>query len=255
MEDPRQAAKRLARKLASLPEPAMRSFALGDALRAVAPADAVRLLESLVRGARRYPGPPWSTALQALAAALEDRALVTYDVRSALYLAAKEAGLPEVARLFFAAGARPEGEPEEPDPEQPVTPRGKPLTLGERKSLARGGRRELLQGLMRDPDAAVIRVLLENPRLTERDVVLIAARRPVRGDVLKAVFASRWSARYHVRRALVMNPYTPSDIAVRLVTTLVVPDLAAVAADANLSAAVRSQARELLEARRADAKD
>ena len=247
--DPREEALRLAWRLCALPEAAMRSAILAETFRDRPAADVVALLPELVGGARTRPGLPFSEAVTALAAALDDSVVLGYELRSALYAAAKQAGRDEIARLFFAAAAGPGDVPGEPEAGRSL-PRGaggaKTLTLGERKSLARGGRTHLLQHLMRDPDAQVIRILLGNPRLTERDVVFIAARRPVRGDVLKAVFRSRWVARYHVRRALVMNPYTPSDLAVRLVPTLSIPDLRAVAGDPHLGDPVRAQAEALL---------
>ena len=62
--------------------------------------------------------------------------------------------------------------------------RGRPLTLGERKSLARRPDRAMLDRLLHDPHPDVIRRLLRNPRLTEDDVVRLAARRPGRPEVL-----------------------------------------------------------------------
>ena len=56
---------------------------------------------------------------------------------------------------------------------------GRPLTLGERKSLARRPDRDLIARVMRDPNPDVIRILLNNPGLTESDVVRVCARRPV----------------------------------------------------------------------------
>lgn len=242
---------------------------MGEACRTLAPARVVELLYELIRGARLHPGPPWQAALAAVAATLGDEALLSYEVRAALYASAKEHGRQEVARLFLAA-APLVGEPEAPDPEVALLPaaaarpaeaargaprsgadlRGRTLTLGERKSLARGGRRDLLVHLLRDPDAAVIRVLLGNPKLTEADVVRVAARRPVRQDVLLAVFKSRWLSRYAVRKALVMNPYTPTDVAVGLVATLEEPDLRQAAGDPQLAEPVRAQAAAILAARK-----
>lgn len=240
------AALRLARRVAALPEPAMRRIAVVEALRDAPPPEVVAMLDALLTNARTEPGPPWQATLQTLAAALGDEALFAYDTRAALYAAAKAADRQEIARLFFAAVAGPPESSTPPEPEQPVMPRGKPLTLGERKSLARGGRRDVLLRLARDPDAQVIRILLGNPRLTERDVVFIASRRPVHADVLRAVFESAWMARYAVKRTLVLNPYTPSDLGVRLVTTLHAADLRAVADDGNLSDPVRDEAKALL---------
>jgi hypothetical protein len=243
-DDPREAAEWLARKLAVLPEAPMRGRVLCEALSAAPPSQVVAALHQVLRAARINPAPPYTVAVVALAQALSEPNLVGYDQRAELYGAAKEQGLGEVARLFFAAGTGP-GEPKVPGPEQPVGA-GRTLTLGERKALARSQGREVLARLLRDPDVAVIRVLLENPRLIEADVVLVAARRPARGDVLRAVFASRWITRYHVKRALVMNPYTPGDLAVRLCAALETADLRAVAQDGNLATPVREQAKILL---------
>ena len=64
--------------------------------------------------------------------------------------------------------------------------------------------------------------------------------------MLRVVFGSRWITRYHIKRALVMNPYTPGDLAVRLCATLETLDLRAVAGDPSLTGAVREQAKILL---------
>ena len=55
--------------------------------------------------------------------------------------------------------------------------RGRPLTLGERKSLARTHDRSLIQRVVRDPHPDVIRILLDNPSLTEEDVGRVCAQR------------------------------------------------------------------------------
>jgi hypothetical protein len=248
---PRDEALKLAQRLVALPEPAMRRAVVGEVLAARPPAEVVAILHELFRQSRLSSGPPLPEALAALASALAEGAVIPYELRAALYAAATEAGHEEVARMLFAAGPPRPDEPGAPEPEQsfargPSELRGRTLTLGERKALARGARRDLLTHLLRDGDAQVIRVLLENPHLVERDLVVVASRRPARGDVLRAVFQSRWIARYHVKRALVLNPWCPTDIAVALVATLSVPDLKQVASDPNLATPVRDQADALL---------
>jgi hypothetical protein len=226
----------LARRLQALPEAVMREAALARELGRLAPDAGVAALASLLAAARAPRGTTDLVAVAALPAAI---ARLPYEVAAALYAAAKASGRADVARLFISKG----GEEPPPEPERYVAPAGRALTLGERRSLARGHRREALAALLSDPDAGVIRALLENPLLTERDVIAVAARRPVRGDVLRVLFSSRWVARYHVKRALVMNPYTPCELAVRLVPSLVDSDRRLVAEDGNLSAVVREAAR------------
>ncbi len=227
----------LVRRLAALPAQGMREAVLIEELTAMPPQDAVAVLADVLGAAVADRQVGDLVAISTIAAAL---GRLPYAVAAAIYEAAKAASppRPEVARLLFSST----GEAPAVDCERYLPAERRKLTLGERKWLARGGRREILSQLLGDPDASVIRALLENPRLTEKDVVSLAARRPARADVLRALFASRWSARYHVKRALVMNPWTPSDIAVRLVPSLAAGDRRLVAADANHAPAVREAA-------------
>jgi hypothetical protein len=239
------AARRLAGRVTALPDLGMRRVALAEALAGPDAAEAVALLAALLRAARETPGHPYTATLAALASALSEPTLHPNATRGGLYEAALAAERPDIARLLLDAPAGP-NEPRVPGPERPLAPRGRPLTLGERKSLARAQDRELLQKLIVDPDAQVIRVLLGNPYVTEKDVLAIASRRPNRREVLRAVFDSSWLARYAVKRALVLNPYTPGELAARLLPTLVLTDLRAVANDPAAPAPLRTEAGLLL---------
>ena len=86
-------------------------------------------------------------------------------------------------------------------PPEPAPPHGaRPLTLGERKSLARRPSRRALDALMRDPHPAVIRAVLDSPRLTEDDVVRMAARRPGSAAALTEIARhAKWMLRPRVR--------------------------------------------------------
>jgi len=132
----------------------------------------------------------------------------------------------------------------------PSDGRGRPLTLGERKSLARRPDRDTMQRLVVDPHPDVIRRLLSNPRVLEDDVVRMAARRPGRSDVLTEIARStRWVHRPRVRMALVLNPATPAEIAMRIAGLLLRPELETVARSPHVPAAVRALCREHLERR------
>jgi hypothetical protein len=117
---------------------------------------------------------------------------------------------------------------------------GKPLTLGERKSLARNPGRMQIDRLLADPSPEVVRNLLASPKLTEADVVRIASRRPVQPEVLVEVVRSRrWVQRYRVRLALVSNPYMEPAMAIRLAHQLMVQDRRRIAADPHLHPRLR----------------
>jgi hypothetical protein len=124
--------------------------------------------------------------------------------------------------------------------------KGRTVTLGERKSLARRNDRELIARCLRDPHPAVIRILLGNPIVTESDVVRLCARRPVSTEVLREVFRSpRWMVRYPVKVALALNPYTPLDLSLQLAPHLQMQDLRRLVSAEDLSADLREACRRL----------
>ena len=135
----------------------------------------------------------------------------------------------------------------EEEPRVPDYGRGRALTLGERKSLARRPDRRLLDRVLRDPHPDVIELLLMNPRLTEADVVRLCARRPNVPEILVRVFrAPRWAVRPAVRAALALNPATPPFIAGAVVPLLAPDDLRAIALDERTAASVRQRCAEVL---------
>jgi len=127
-------------------------------------------------------------------------------------------------------------------------PDGTPLTLGERRSLARRPSRQALAKLMLDPHPMVVKVLLSNPRLTEDDVLTMAARRPASPDLIREI-TKTWSRRSRVRIALVLNPGSPPAVTVPMLGLLVRPELREVSRAADVAPVVRATALELLELR------
>src|SRR5258706_467708 len=88
------------------------------------------------------------------------------------------------------------------------------LSLGEKLTVARRCSQALIKALLFDPEPRVLASLLINPRLREDDVVLLAASSRASADHLRLVAADRrWSFRYAVRKALVLNPVTPRSTA------------------------------------------
>ncbi len=124
---------------------------------------------------------------------------------------------------------------------------GRPLTLGERKSLARRPDRNVLERLLGDPHPDVIRGVLRNARLTEDDVVRFVARVPGRPELLSEVARSpAWAHRPRVRLSLVLNPLTPTDLTMPLAGLLLRHELKLVIESTNVPAALRAASVEHL---------
>jgi hypothetical protein len=130
--------------------------------------------------------------------------------------------------------------------------KGRVLTLGERKALARMPSRKQFDKLLLDPHPAVIRNLLANPRTTEEDVIRLVARRPLHPDLLREVAAHpQWRVRRRVRMAILLNPHCPTEVGLPLVGLLLRSELRTAADGPGTNPAVRQAALERLREMRA----
>lgn len=121
------------------------------------------------------------------------------------------------------------------------------LTLGERKSLASVPSRGTLEKAMMDPHPDVARKLLDNPRLTETDVVRIAAKSTIAPRVLCEIAAHpRWRKQPIVQKALVHNRLLPADFGLTLLPFLEKRVLREVSGDARLDETIQHAAAVLL---------
>ena len=104
--------------------------------------------------------------------------------------------------------------------------------------------------LVRDPHPAVIERLLVNPKLTEDDVLTMVVKRPARPDVLSQIARStRWIHRPRIRRALVLNPDTPTEISGPICGLLLRQELRLVIQATHVPPSIRALCMEHLERR------
>jgi len=88
------------------------------------------------------------------------------------------------------------------------------LTLGERIASARRCSQALIKVLLFDPDPKVFAALLVNQLLREDDLVHFASSPDAQPEQIRLLADDRkWSHRYAIRKALVMNPVTPRSVA------------------------------------------
>jgi hypothetical protein len=238
-------AGQLSRQLAALRDPEMRARRAAEVFSQVPADDAMLLLAGLARRAHKRTDPN-SAALEGALRAC--RLYLSAGTVEAMRASALVAGEDELLSLLSSAQSAMAFDNER---EAWVDRAMRSRTLGERKAMARGRDRDVLARLATDTDPTVVRALLQNPRVTEREVLISASRRPARAAVLEEIFRSpRWAQNRRVRRALALNPYSPPALATTALALLTGPDLREVAADSNLATEVRVHARRLLAARR-----
>ena len=235
---------RLARQIASLPDPLLRRDFVIERTQALALDRLGRELDALALAAEQGDEIA-KEALVAVVDAMNDpRAEGAFQ---RLREEATGAGLVTLDRLL----RRPTHASLAPGPRTQRPPDygfGRPLTLGERKSLAKRPDRNLLERLLGDPHPDVIRGVLRNSRLTEDDVVRFVARTPGRPELLTEVARSpKWAHRPRVRLALVLNPLTPSELAIPLCGLLLRHELRLVIESTNVAKAVRGACVEHLQ--------
>jgi len=185
--------------------------------------------------------PPWSDRLRVMArVVLHPRVPRALALRLVPGLYWRD--LAEVAAApYVAAGVRVRAEAS-------LKELLRDMRTGDRVGLAKVATPSVLPGLLADSEARVVEGALINSRLREEDLVVALRQADVRPALMHAVAASpRWSDRYQVRLALVLQPRTPLGIALAQVSSLVRRDLVRVAESPGLPPLVQAAAGEVLE--------
>lgn len=234
---------RLVKLLEHIRDPVMRGRAFLEKISREPPLVTLEMLHSLeIMARRRHP------AAQKLFLQLLDEQLVADffngDEISEIWRLGRLRGYQKILEAFFYTSGF--------DSRLNETPRLPPdirdIPLGRRRSMARTGIITVLDRLLLDNDVAVIRNLLANPRLTETEVVRLAARTPNTSAILSLVASHRrWISRYAVKKALVYNPYTPISISAPLLRFLLREDLVELSRRSSVNCILRRSAGRLLE--------
>ena len=243
---PEDMAAALCRRLAGIADPEQRARSLGSQLAEYDPELIAATLAEIIEAAdRREPG-----ADLLVKAMITPGLRIAWEERLAIQVVAhaRSAGRYDLAGMFL--DLPPMDERLAPPP--PPLPKAlAKVPLGTRRSLARRSDIGLIERLLGDPDPAVVANLLNNPRITEVEVVRMAARSPVREEVLTAIARHpRWGVRERVRVTLAHNPGTPTGITLGLLHLLLDQELREIAADSRLSQVVTSRAEHLVAERR-----
>ncbi|MFN2501995.1 MAG: hypothetical protein ABR530_08290 [Pyrinomonadaceae bacterium] len=120
------------------------------------------------------------------------------------------------------------------------------MGVKDRVKLAMKGDREARNILIRDPNRLVSAAVVNNPRITEQEVEVVAAMRSISEEILRMIASSRqWSRSYSIMHSLAKNPRTPMANVMTIMSRLQLRDLIALSKNRNVSDAVRRQAMRL----------
>jgi hypothetical protein len=102
---------------------------------------------------------------------------------------------------------------------------------------------EELKSLIHHPSFRVVERILLNPNLTEDHVLIIAGRKNITFEILESIYTDiRWRDSYRIRLSLCKNPKTPQRIALSLIKSLKIFDLADLTRNKNIPVNVRIKA-------------
>jgi hypothetical protein len=114
------------------------------------------------------------------------------------------------------------------------------LPLGQKITLARRGPTRLAGALLAEGHAQIVGIVLDNPYLTEAQVLRVLSREKLPPVVVPAIGQHRkWSITYNVRLALVRHPLSPLATVLAYLPELTVSDLRELASPGIVSESLR----------------
>jgi len=125
------------------------------------------------------------------------------------------------------------------------------LNFSDKRLLALRGGRDVRSILIKDPNKELSLTVLENPKITETEVELIAKSRSSSDEAIRKIIKKReWMKSYPIVLAIVSNPKTPAGIGISLLSGLKTKDLSSLEKNKNIPEAIRSSAKTLLRGRK-----
>lgn len=239
----RPTAQELVARLSAIEDIRQRSLALAQRLRKLSNEDVCEVITAIRERAASGDRDAIRLYNGLLVSGMLAEVLGNRRMSELVETAQREEKFEIVAILVDIPPETPEDIPFQPflDPGLRETP------LGMRKALARRPDFRLIKRIARDQDHRVIRILLNNPRLTEMDVTRIASTRPASPKVLEEIYNHpRWIHRHSVKKVIVLNPYTPLSLGLRLLTFMRLQDLEEICASSDLNSVLLREARHMM---------
>ncbi len=237
------------RTIGTLRELPMRRAKLGETLERLEVEERVWWIDQLIRGALWGRSPEIDAMLACSSWLIRLRLEDDYDSLQAMYIAAHEA---ERESILFLLRDYPPHQALAPNArlQEVRLPIPREVTLGERRSLARGSDRRLLERLLQENSPLVIEKLMQNPNINLQDVMIVTTRRPTKPELLMpVVLTDKWFTDHRVRESVVQNPFAFTGVALKLMPTLHIDVLRKLKFAGDLHPTIGEAAKMLVELR------
>lgn len=124
------------------------------------------------------------------------------------------------------------------------------MPVSERIKLALTGTKTERLILIRDANKMVSLAVIESPKISEDEVLLVVRNRSVSGDIIQRIAANReWTKNYNLVVELLSNPKTPVKDALGFIKRLHERDLRMLQANKNASPVIRGLALSFIQQR------
>lgn len=121
------------------------------------------------------------------------------------------------------------------------------MDLSEKIRLALTGDKETRNLLAREPNKLILSYLLQNPRITETEILGIAKGRSLPEEILLMITKKKeWMKKYPIRLAVTQNPKTPLAVAMKMLSSIRDADLRKIGRSRDVSAYLSAGARKIL---------
>jgi hypothetical protein len=121
------------------------------------------------------------------------------------------------------------------------------MGIAEKIKMALSGDKEWRSILIKDANKLVSGSVIKNPRITEAEIHTLVKAGVQNDEIMRLICANKeWIKNYKIRKALVENPRTPVQNALRYLATLGVKDVAGYAKSKNISSVISTQAKRMM---------
>jgi len=121
------------------------------------------------------------------------------------------------------------------------------MEVSDKIKLALIGNKEARGLLIKDSNKIIVKNVMENPRLTDDEVIAYAGNKNLSGEVPRIIAGKKQFLKsYKIRCALVRNPKTPVPNVIKLMPTLTDHELRDLARSTAVSGIAKATARRLL---------